>query len=745
MFDKKITSEDYEKIEEIITKILEDDNDYNSIQAISTRKWLNYSLAVIKGRSLPSIYDGLKPGQRRTLFTMKDLAISNISAPKKSARIVGSCLTESTLVTTDKGLIPIKEIGLGSNVLTRNGFKKVTQLFENPKQDIIELTAGTAYSNESDFNHEYKTINSKFEIINKKAKDFKIGDYMIMKASFLNNYTNLAELEFLEKGSLSSKNKKFLKDMAVVMFDTYGIISTISKTQDYFILDLNKKNLENKVQYLLDNMNKKDTFSKAVLRNIDLLIEKNMLLIPVTEISIKEKKETYDFTVEDEHEFFANGVLSSNCIGQWHPHGDTAVYDSLVGLAQPFTKLHPLIEGQGNFGSIDGDNPAAMRYCVTGDTIIQLSDGTGVRIDSLSGTETEEDINIEIISVNKKINKASKFFNSGKEDIIEIETKEGFFIKGSKNHPILTWSKNHNGFPHITWKTLESMTFLDFPIIDKDFFDEKKELYNEKYPFGTNKPTLELIQSALKNNYYVAEIKSIKQLEEQENVYSIRVDSDCHSFVANGFINHNTEARFSKEGFMCFQDFDKNVVPTDWNYDNTEKEPLVLPVPFPNLIINGVATGIAVGMATSIPSHNSLEVMDAVTYIIKQFKAKKEISLEKMMELIPAPDFPTGGIVYDLKMKEALTTGNTFVKLRAKYTVEKVSKSKVAIVITEIPYQKNKASLVEQIANLVKEKKIDTISDLKDQSNRKGIRIYIELKANIEPDYTWNFLLRFLV
>ena len=256
--------------------------------------------------------------------------------------------------------------------------------------------------------------------------------------------------------------------------------------------------------------------------------------------------------------------IVGDTIGRYHPHGDTSVYEAMVGLAQPWNQNIPLVIGQGNFGSIDGDNPAAMRY---------------------------------------------------------------------------------------------------------------------------------------------------------------------------------TEAKLSKAGLSFFKDIDKDIIDYRNNYDSTEKEPIVLPVSFPNLLVNGTS-GIAVGMATNIPSHNLTEVMEALIYVTRRIRDNKKIELEKLQEYIQGPDFPTGGILYNLEeMSSVFTTGKGKIRLRAKHTIEKNNR-KEAIVITELPYQVNKAKLIETIANLVKDKKINGISNIRDESSKKGLRIYIELKNGFNPKLIWNQLVK---
>jgi DNA gyrase subunit A len=249
-------------------------------------------------------------------------------------------------------------------------------------------------------------------------------------------------------------------------------------------------------------------------------------------------------------------------MGRYHPHGDQAIYDALVRMAQDFSMRLPLIDGQGNFGSVDGDPPAAMRY---------------------------------------------------------------------------------------------------------------------------------------------------------------------------------TESRLAKAAMALLEDIDKDTVDYQPNYDGTEKEPVVLPARFPNLLVNG-AGGIAVGMATNIPPHNLGEVVDACIALIDN----PALGIDDLNAIIPGPDFPTGGIILGRAgIRSAYHVGRGSIIMRGKVEIETIRKEREAIVISEIPYQVNKATMVERIGELVREKKIDGVADLRDESDRDGYRVVVELRRDAMPDVVLNQLYRF--
>jgi DNA gyrase subunit A len=200
-----------------------------------------------------------------------------------------------------------------------------------------------------------------------------------------------------------------------------------------------------------------------------------------------------------------------------------------------------------------------------------------------------------------------------------------------------------------------------------------------------------------------------------------------------------TEVRLQKVAHALLDDIDKNTVNFQDNYDNSEREPVVLPARYPNLLVNG-AGGIAVGMATNIPPHNLGEVIDACLAYLDN----PSITIEELNEIVPGPDFPTGGLILGRAgIRAAYHKARGSIVMRGKVEVETVRKEREALIVTEIPYQVNKASMIERIAELVREKRIEGISDVRDESDRQGYRVVIELKRDAMPDVVLNQLYRF--
>lgn len=680
-------------------------------------------------------------------------------------------------------------------------------------------------------------------------------------------------------------------------------------------------------------------------------------------------------------------------MGNFHPHGDKSIYDTLVRMTQEFAMRIPLFEGQGNFGSIDGDPPAAMRYCIVGNSRVKTDRGL-LKIEDIIDNDlnSTQEIDLKVLSKNKIENSASLFFNSGFHKTYLLETQEGFEIEGSGNHPVLTLCKDKTGEPIYVWKFLQEISSKDIVVIDrseknigkvkasktekdialitgclvsegfvskgkqrigfnntdKQYFDDfisawrrvfgknfytnqrklksGKVLYefdvqlqhskdedkiknhviykalcdlkseNQRIPdfifrmpkdaqrcflqylfegdgsvskskntislqynskskflvkdvlvlllefgvigrispskktaykvsigslhniiqfkkaigFSNNKnillnkfiaeeterrekepvfglsndvvpylsdylrnncnsscfiakrnidrrerieqyaseikdcikdDVLEFFSNIVDNRYYYASVKSCKKQPKEKIVYSIRVDSDCHSFVANGFINHNTEARLFKIAQELFcNNLNSEVVRFVPNYDESTVEPEVLPSELPHLLLN-YNSGIAVGLATEILSCSAHEIIDCLIGEIK------EELITKHNEFAPkqfkGPDLPTAGIMeFNKSALNALwLDGRSTWKTRGEAVFETDERTGTKrVVVTSLPFQQQKDKWIEETAGLVVEKtedgqpKIQGITDIRDESNKNGIRTVFDVHHSFTPD-----------
>lgn len=706
----------------------------------------------------------------------------------------------------------------------------------------------------------------------------------------------------------------------------------------------------------------------------------------------------YDMGMTHNKAFKKSARIVGEILGKYHPHGDVAVYDSIVRMAQHFSLRYVLVDGQGNWGSVDGDNAAAMRYCVTADTRVVTDNG----LIPIGQIAEKEDIQIKILSQDAKIHTASKWFDSGEHETLKITTQKGFSIQGSLNHLILTLCQDEGGKPVLIWKRLDQLQVNDIAVMDRSmnmlwprqktklgeyypsevsdrtkktklpayldedlafilgalvsegfisdkriefcnadarFIEEFEKRWKKVFPdsvlhkflrqpssFGklpywrlechylytisflrniglspvkakektipvvmykATKPVLQaFLQSyfegdgsisysnhmvelsccsvslqmlqelqiillrfgidatrrfdkyrsthklylrgrrnalrfykqigffserknkkleyvlvhftkntsqmdyvpfisdfirkktgystySVRNNFdryenmrdnYQNICQEIRQQTNEEyksffeyfltcdylferitkieqagiqKVYSLRVDSNCHSFVGNGFINHNTECRLKKIAEEILTDIDKETVLFVDNFDGSLKEPNVLPAKAPNLLLNG-SNGIAVGMATNIPPHNLREITEAVIMVIDN----PEAGIAELLQVVKGPDFPTGGIIVGKSgILSAFAKGYGKVQVKAKIHVEEKA-GRYKIVVDEIPYMVNKSMLIEEIAEYVKEKVILGIADLRDESDKDGMRIVIEVKKDTNMDVLQNQLFK---
>jgi DNA gyrase subunit A len=608
-------------------------------------------------------------------------------------------------------------------------------------------------------------------------------------------------------------------------------------------------------------------------------------------------------------------------MGKYHPHGDSAIYDTLVRMAQPFSLRYPLVDGQGNFGSIDDDPPAAMRYCTIGTTRVETPAGT-YRIADLvpdAARDSDTPVDLEVLDRRGRPVRASMFFHSGEHPTLRIRTCEGYELIATHNHPVLClvdmvgvplllWKRldeikagdrvlvarmdrgtddrctpheereamllassclaelvGHSGcstrVPERVWrsgtgfkrvflqalftgdgscslrprKTVQvtysspseqlakdvQLLLLQFGIVSQLCSDARGELElvianrrdarefcaqigfsggkqrrledllaqspvessalsSDRVPYVASyirtdcssrwvdkdwlrrhdvdridrwerggAAIMERIASAevravveplVTGDYYYAEVAAIEAGGVQP-VYSLRVDSDDHSFLTNGFVSHNTEARLARIATELLRDIDANTVDFEPNYDESRRQPSVLPSRFPNLLVNG-STGIAVGMATNMPPHHLGETIDAIVAMIDT----PSIDVEGLMKHVKGPDFPTGAFIVGRSgIRDAYRTGRGRVVMRARAHIEELRGGKSAIIVTELPYGVKKGGdtgVIRKIADLVQDKVLTEVSDLADHSDRTGMRIQIELKRDAIPQVALNKLFK---
>ncbi|MGQ0575956.1 MAG: DNA gyrase subunit A, partial [Pseudonocardia sp.] len=417
-------------------------------------------------------------------------------------------------------------------------------------------------------------------------------------------------------------------------------------------------------------------------------------------------------------------------MGNYHPHGDTSIYDALVRLAQPWSMRYPLIDGQGNFGSRGNDPAAAMRYCVTGDTLIATPDGDVPIAQFVPGQAADStvEVDLKVVGLHGLPVTATAVHHSGSHPVLAVRAA-GRELRCTANHPLLTGAVRE-GRPTLLWKLAEELVPGDMIAVLAQERSDLVGFRTEKTINGPVDPARLVPDAPPVEDFVWAAVVEVVQAG-VEPVYSLRVDAPDHAFVTNGFVSHNTECRLSPLAMAMLQDIDEDTVDFSDNYDGKTQEPDVLPSRVPNLLINGSA-GIAVGMATNVPPHNLREVGAGVVWALDHPEATEEELLAALMERIKGPDFPTAGLIVGREgIEQAYRTGRGSVRMRAVVEVEDDAKGRTILVVTELPYQVNPDNLIESIAALVRDGKLAGIAEINDESSdRIGMRIVVTLKRD---------------
>jgi DNA gyrase subunit A len=419
-------------------------------------------------------------------------------------------------------------------------------------------------------------------------------------------------------------------------------------------------------------------------------------------------------------------------MGNYHPHGDSSIYDALVRMAQPWSLRYPLIDGNGNFGSPGNDPAAAMRYCVTGDTLVRLATDTEVRIDSMvpgATPSSETPIDLKVAGLLGDPVRVSAFFHSGSHPTRRIRTTDGVELTGTTNHPVLCAVPGTGGAPVLRWLLLSELQPGDLvarPGRSWAIPAPVRAANVQDLDDGARLLPVSLPLTA----FSYAMVSGVADAGVQP-VYSLRVETDDHAFITNGFVSHNTESKLTQLAMELLRDIDEDTVDFQDNYDGRTKEPTILPARIPNLLVNG-SEGIAVGMATKIPPHNLREIAAAVQWCLDNPELDEATTLEALLEIVKGPDFPTYGlIVGQTAIQDAYRTGRGSIRMRAVVEVEEDARGRTSLVVTELPYQVNPDNLAERIADLVKEGKLTGIADIRDESSgRTGMRLIVVLKRD---------------
>ncbi|HEV8535730.1 MAG TPA: DNA gyrase subunit A [Candidatus Limnocylindria bacterium] len=440
----------------------------------------------------------------------------------------------------------------------------------------------------------------------------------------------------------------------------------------------------------------------------------------------------HEMGLRNDRPYRKSAGIVGEVMGKYHPHGNVPIYDALVRLAQDFAARYPLIQGQGNFG------------CFTGETKVELYSGEQRPFTELVEM-AHKGLRAEIFTVDAHRNVRIKPLRAPRlvrrnDPVVKVSLESGAEIVCTPDHRFMLRDGTYREAQQLKTK------------------DQLMPFSRTAIPERLHRTGAFPIPASLTAR--VAKVEPAGRAD----VYDLTVDVTQNFALAAGIFAHNsidddppgaeryTEARLAAIAQEILADIDKETV--DWrpNYDSRNLEPTVLPARLPNLIVNGSA-GIAVGMATNIPPHNLREIALATKRLIDD----PDLTTDDLCETILGPDFPGGGIIYRYEEEKNIETGKTErvdairrayaqgrgrVVMRAKAHKEELRGGREAIVVSELPYAVNKASLIEKIAELVQAKRLAGISDIRDESDREGMRIVIEVKRDDSADRVLNNLFK---
>ena len=749
--------------------------------------YINYAMSVIRGRAIPDVRDGLKPVQRRILYGMYQLGLMPNRPHKKSARIVGEvmgkyhphgdqavydtmvnmaqefsfryplidgqgnfgsvdgdepaamryCVTADTLIATDDGLKPIGalvpepslEKDIQIRVLSRDRqIHTASKWFSCGRHPTLRLRTRRGYEITGTYNHPLLTwevdANRRPRFRWKQLDQIRPGDYVVLERSpdllWPTRYIKLRSYHpLVPEGSRTERHRlpeTLDEDLAFILgaFVAEGTI------------------LPNKLEFTNTDQQLVQTFQETWAR-----------LFPTCRLHVFErqpvsygKKVFFQVQVVSQHviEFLRNLGLRPSA------SSERTIPELILRSSKPVVTafLRAYFEGD---GAVERSGRSLLRIsvCSASPTLLKQLQIVLLRFGIVSSLRPGRNQTLRLLISgleNLQLFAHQIGFISERKRQALGAVLQAFSGKALPRHdfiPFLAEYVRRQAVCHLSW-------------LGKHNFDRYARLQEAEQRLHEALPAEPLLPLLLENHYLFEPVVSIEDAGLQP-VYSVRVSSACHSFWGNGFINHNTEARLAPIAEEFLAEIEENTVDFVPNFDDSLTEPTVLPAKVPNLLING-SWGISVGMTTQIPPHNLAEVVDALVYLIE----KPDAALDELLHYIKGPDFPTGGVILGREgIEEAYRTGEGKLRVRGVARIEDHS-----IIISEIPFQVRKSTLVESIANKVRSGDIDEISDLRDESDRDGIRIVVELKRGSNPQlvlqklykYTpleWTFGANFLV
>ncbi len=728
--------------------------------------YINYAMSVIRGRAIPDVRDGLKPVQRRILYTMYELGLLPNRPHKKCARIVGDCMGRyhphgdqaiydalvnmaqpfayryplidgqgnfgsldgdepaamrycvigETLIATDRGLIPIAELAnpregpdqpLDVRVLSRDRrVNRADRWFDSGVHPTLRVRTRRGYELTGTLNHpvltwEHSPNGPRFRW--KTLSQLRVGDYVVLDRS--------PDLLWPEEPIELTPYRPELGEG--------------SRAERHAL----PTHLDEDLAFLLGALVAEGTIAEerleftgtpgAFSERFKLIWERTF---PTCRLHVFEREPAG----YGRKPFLQMQVVAQHVVRFFRALG------LRPGRAQEREIPPPILR------SPKAVVASFLRAYFEGDGAVERSGQSLLRVSAVSASERLLKqlqvllLRFGIVSALRRDGRGNfRLLITGQENLQRFAEQIGF-ISPEKDEALRRVLDRFSGkalsrtdYVPFLADFLRCTASYDRAWLQKHNIDRwpRLEAHHERLEAVLPGTATALLEPLLETHYLFEPVTSIEPAGPQR-VYSVRVASECHSFWGNGFINHNTEARLSKLSEELLAEIAEETVDFQPNFDDSLREPVVLPARLPNLLLNG-SWGISVGMTTQIPPHNLGEVIDAVIYLLEH----PEATLEELMRLLPGPDFPTGGLIVGREgIERAYRTGSGQIRIRAKARIEDGR-----IIITEIPYQVKKSALLEAIANKVRSGELDEIADLRDESDREGLRVVIELKRTANP------------
>ncbi|MDT5121263.1 MAG: gyrase subunit [Acidobacteriota bacterium] len=756
------------------------ERNYINIEDEMRRSYLDYAMSVIIGRALPDVRDGLKPVHRRVLWAMHELGNQYNKSYKKSARVVGDCFVKGTLVHTEHGLKPIEEIEVGERVQMPNGYtSEVVAAYHNPPAPVVtvHLTNGGRLTGTP--GQLFRVLNDDLTIAWERAEN------LAGKRILVSNPRSLGIAESHEKP------ERIMAAYVAGLLIAEGYLTDRGRSQRVGIRMVDREPLDFVAAYCESQGVNAAWHSRAPQQPHHQ---------PQHGLRFSGQREAYDVCSDTSaHKHVPSWILEDRRLyaafiagytdGDGHIRAHEAQREIVLASTSEtlLTQIQMMLADGGIHSHLSCEDFSTRTYgqsylprfalCLTGENASRFCAFVS-----------------EHLRVSRKRECAVRFATWTRQTAnteTECVPARAIFEELSRQHLGGGWyvdaagNKFRAGIRYPTGAKIRYSSDLH----EKDLSFRQIEAWGILTKLERMGSPLAARLKDLMSSYCVMRVETVENRGELAETFDVQIADASHELLVQGCAVHNcigkyhphgdtavydtivrmaqdfslryplvdgqgnfgsvdgdapaamryTEVRMARFTTEILADIEKETVDFNPNYDESLSEPSVLPTRIPNLLVNG-SDGIAVGMATKIPPHNLTEVVDATITLLR----KPNTEIKDLTKIVTGPDFPTGGFIYGgEELKRSYTTGRGVIQMRARAGIDRIgrgSSERDAIVITEIPFQVNKARLIERIAELVNEKKLDGISDLRDESDRDGMRIVVELKRDAVPQVILNKL-----